>query len=25
CTKDEFFGGERGDRAQEFLSKILTH
>ncbi|HIE20341.1 MAG TPA: amino acid ABC transporter ATP-binding protein [Rhodospirillales bacterium] len=25
CTKDEFFGGKRGDRAQEFLSKILTH
>ncbi len=25
CTKDEFFGGERGPRAQEFLSKILTH
>lgn len=25
CTKDEFFSGERGARAQEFLSKILTH
>ena len=25
CTKDEFFGGERGTRAQEFLSKILSH
>ncbi len=25
CSKDEFFGGERGERAQEFLSKILTH
>lgn len=25
CTKDEFFGGQRGARAQEFLSKILTH
>ncbi len=25
CTQDEFFGGERGARAQEFLSKILTH
>ncbi len=25
CTKDDFFGGERGPRAQEFLSKILTH
>ncbi len=25
CSKDEFFGGERGARAQEFLSKILTH
>ena len=25
CTKEEFFGGERGSRAQEFLSKILTH
>ena len=25
CTKEEFFSGERGSRAQEFLSKILTH
>ncbi len=25
CTKEDFFGGERGARAQEFLSKILTH
>jgi len=25
CSKDDFFGGERGPRAQEFLSKILTH
>ena len=25
CSKEEFFGGERGERAQEFLSKILTH
>ena len=25
CTKDEFFGTPRGPRAQEFLSKILTH
>ncbi|MDA1088997.1 MAG: amino acid ABC transporter ATP-binding protein [Proteobacteria bacterium] len=25
CSKDEFFSGERGERAQEFLSKILTH
>jgi ABC-type polar amino acid transport system ATPase subunit len=25
CSKDDFFGGERGERAQEFLSKILTH
>ena len=25
CSKDEFFGGDRGERAQEFLSKILTH
>jgi len=25
CTKDDFFGTERGERAQEFLSKILTH
>ena len=25
CTKDDFFGGERGARAKEFLSKILTH
>ena len=24
CTKDEFFGGKRGARAQEFLSKILS-
>jgi glutamate/aspartate transport system ATP-binding protein len=25
CTKQDFFETERGDRAQEFLSKILTH
>lgn len=25
CTKNEFFETERGDRAKEFLSKILTH
>ena len=25
CTKEDFFGGERGARAQLFLSKILTH
>ncbi len=25
CTKDEFFDTSRGERAQEFLSKILTH
>jgi len=25
CTKTDFFETERGDRAQEFLSKILTH
>lgn len=25
CTKDEFFDTDRGERAQEFLSKILTH
>lgn len=25
CSKDEFFNTERGERAQEFLSKILTH
>ncbi len=25
CSKDEFFSGDRGERAQEFLSKILTH
>ena len=25
CTKDEFFGGQRSDRAQLFLSKILHH
>lgn len=25
CTKDEFFGSQRGERAQTFLSKILQH
>jgi glutamate/aspartate transport system ATP-binding protein len=25
CTKEDFFGSPRGDRAMEFLSKILTH
>ena len=25
CSKDDFFGTPRGDRAQFFLSKILTH
>jgi glutamate/aspartate transport system ATP-binding protein len=25
CTKDEFFGTQRSDRAQLFLSKILQH
>jgi len=25
CTKDEFFGAPRGERAQLFLSKILHH
>ncbi len=25
CTKDEFFGSPRSDRAQAFLSKILHH
>jgi len=25
CTKEEFFGSPRGERATEFLSKILTH
>ena len=25
CTKDEFFNTTRGPRAQEFLSKILSH
>ncbi|MGE0357977.1 MAG: amino acid ABC transporter ATP-binding protein [Burkholderiales bacterium] len=25
CTKDEFFGSPRSDRAQAFLSKILQH
>jgi len=25
CTKDEFFGSERGERAQIFLSTILHH
>jgi glutamate/aspartate transport system ATP-binding protein len=25
CTRDEFFGTPRGPRAQEFLSKILSH
>jgi glutamate/aspartate transport system ATP-binding protein len=24
CTKDEFFNTQRGPRAQEFLSKILS-
>ncbi|WP_156956477.1 amino acid ABC transporter ATP-binding protein [Stenoxybacter acetivorans] len=25
CSKDEFFGTTRGERAQQFLSKILNH
>jgi glutamate/aspartate transport system ATP-binding protein len=25
CTKDEFFGGQRHERTQAFLSKILAH
>jgi len=25
CTKDEFFGSPRSERAQQFLSKILSH
>ena len=25
CSKDDFFGTPRGARANEFLSKILTH
>ncbi len=25
CSKDDFFGSQRGDRAQIFLSKILHH
>ena len=25
CSRDEFFGGARSERAQEFLSKILNH
>ena len=25
CTKDEFFGGQRHERTQAFLSKILSH
>ena len=25
CTKDEFFTGGRGERAEAFLSKILQH
>jgi glutamate/aspartate transport system ATP-binding protein len=25
CSKDEFFGSPRGERAQHFLSKILQH
>ena len=25
CSKDDFFGTPRGPRAQEFLSKILSH
>jgi glutamate/aspartate transport system ATP-binding protein len=25
CTKDEFFGSPRSDRARDFLAKIITH
>jgi glutamate/aspartate transport system ATP-binding protein len=25
CTKEEFFGSPRSERAQQFLSKILAH
>jgi glutamate/aspartate transport system ATP-binding protein len=25
CTKDEFFGGQRAERTQQFLAKILRH
>jgi glutamate/aspartate transport system ATP-binding protein len=25
CTKDDFFGTQRSERAQLFLSKILQH
>ncbi|MGE8355212.1 MAG: amino acid ABC transporter ATP-binding protein [Microvirgula sp.] len=25
CSKDDFFGAPRGERAQQFLSKILNH
>ena len=25
CTKEDFFGSPHGDRANDFLSKILTH
>jgi glutamate/aspartate transport system ATP-binding protein len=25
CTKDEFFGTQRSDRARDFLAKIITH
>ena len=25
CSKDDFFGTTRGERAQTFLSKILEH
>jgi len=25
CTTEEFFGSDRGERAQTFLSKILHH
>ncbi len=25
CTKEEFFGSPRSDRARDFLAKIITH
>jgi glutamate/aspartate transport system ATP-binding protein len=25
CAKDDFFGSPRSERAQQFLSKILSH
>ncbi|MEC4722538.1 amino acid ABC transporter ATP-binding protein, partial [Noviherbaspirillum sp. CPCC 100848] len=25
CSKDEFFGAPRSERARDFLAKIITH